>query len=110
MLYRGGSCAIYTDPVCGHGLIIRLGTFNRNVLTFKSGTLSFSGEIIAKISFVKTGGAPGSVEGVVPNSKLQTHINNYLTYMALYTSAIFFSVYAQYATARTIEKCYICSY
>ena len=45
-------------------------------LTFIRGTFSFSGEIIAKMSLVRTGGAPGSVAGAVPNSKLYETTHN----------------------------------
>lgn len=41
--------------------------------TLRSGTLSLSGETIARISLVTTGGAPGSADGAVPNSNLTTH-------------------------------------
>ena len=41
-----------------------------HILTFSSGTFSLSGEIMAMMSLVTMGGAPGSEEGVVPNSSL----------------------------------------
>ncbi len=41
------------------------------VRTFCRVTLSFSGEIIARMSLVTVGGAPGSAEGMVPNSRLE---------------------------------------
>ena len=39
--------------------------------TLRRGTLSPSGEIIARMSLVMTGGAPGSADGAVPNSNLK---------------------------------------
>lgn len=39
-------------------------------LTFCSGTISFSGDTMERMSLVIIGGAPGSGEGVVPNSRL----------------------------------------
>ena len=39
--------------------------------TFCRGTDSFSGEHMARMSFVFTSGPPGSVAGAVPNSSLQ---------------------------------------
>ena len=41
------------------------------LLTFSRGTFSVSGEIMARISLVIWGGAPGSEAGAVPNSSLQ---------------------------------------
>lgn len=56
-------------------------------LTFNKGTLSFSGDIMAKMSLVKVGGAPGSVAGEVPNSKLHKNDSEtrtmYLTSVSL---------------------------
>jgi hypothetical protein len=40
--------------------------------TLRRGTLSPSGEIIARMSLVMIGGAPGSADGAVPNSNLKT--------------------------------------
>lgn len=68
------------------------------LLTFNRGTLSFSGDIMARISLVKTGGAPTSVEGAVPNSKLHKIIaysNFEFMHLVneLFTSYIFIQYY-----------------
>ena len=40
-------------------------------LTFCKATTSFSGDTMDRMSLVMMGGAPGSGEGVVPNSRLE---------------------------------------
>ena len=44
---------------------------NNANFTFCRGTFSFSGETIEMMSLVMVGGAPGSDEGVEPNSRLR---------------------------------------
>ena len=50
--------------------------YNNQHSTLRRGTLSPSGEIIARISLVIIGGAPGSADGAVPNSNLKTVVQN----------------------------------
>ena len=44
-------------------------------LTFCRGTISFSGDTMERMSLVVIGGAPGSEEGVFPNSRLHEGIS-----------------------------------
>lgn len=64
------SCSFCSDPYHVH--VYCTCTIVNIASTLRRGTLSPSGEIIARISLVMIGGAPGSADGAVPNSNLKT--------------------------------------